>query len=207
MHPENCFAERPSGACNLKKDTKSLWGHEFYDICFPNINAFIQSMKTPLTRSATKCSKMAIDAVQGNGPKKQSNHLYYNYNYNFNRTARAFPEKDIVVVRQEYLWDDMRHIEDLLGGDPTRKFEYEGRIITHGSEKFRYKADLDPDLISILCCTIPDEIFVYTSILHQALNLEYQQKKNSIAVLLSKCKAKSLKDLSLQCGWNSQVIS
>lgn len=203
MHPDNCFAERPSGACNLKKDSNP-WGHNFYDVCFQEIDAFVQSMKAS---PSTDCSKLAIEAVQGNGPKAQSNHLFYNFLYNFNRTVRAFPEKDIMAIRQETLWDDMRSIEQLLGGDPTRKFEHEGPVITHGSEKFRYKANLNPALIPNLCCSIPNEILVYANIVQRALNLNNAQKQASLSALLVKCKQGSLKTLSSQCGWTNQDIS
>jgi hypothetical protein len=206
MNPQNCVPERPSGACNLKKDTSSSWGQDFFDTCFPDVNTFVESMQSPLLQSATNCSQLAIEAVQGNGPKAQSNHLYYNYHYNFNRTVRAFPDRDMVVVRREMLWDDMRSIEKLLGGDPSRKFEHEGPVITHGSEKFRYKAALDSSLVPSLCCTIPNEILVYVHVLHRAVNLDALQKKSSIAALLSKCQANSLKSLFRQCNWKTDKI-
>lgn len=206
MNPQNCIPERPSGACNLKKDSSTTWGKEFFELCFHSVDTFVRSMKSPLIQASINCSLLAIEAVQGNGPKAQSNHLYYNYHYNFNRTVRAFPGRDIVVVRRESLWDDMRSIETLLGGDTARKFEHEGPVITHGSEKFLYKARLDSALVASLCCTIPDEVLVYVNVLSRALNLDVVQKEASITALLSKCKADSFKSLFEQCRWNTDNI-
>eukprot|EP00980_Cylindrotheca_fusiformis_P014379 scaffold3827_cov179-Cylindrotheca_fusiformis.AAC.43 len=206
MHPQNCIPERPSGACNLKKDTSIPWGHDFFEICFQTVDAFVQSMQSSTTTSSTNCSQLAIDAVQGNGPKAQSNHLYYNYMYNFNRTIRAFPHRAIVVVRRETLWEDMRSIEILLGGDGSRKFEHEGPVITHGSEKFLYQAVLDPSLIPTMCCAIPGEILVYFHVLSRAVNLDPQQKEYSRALLLSKCQANSVEALVTQCRWNKDSL-
>jgi len=160
MHPKNCFPERPSGACNLKKEN-STWGREFYNYCFQEINDFVISLTKPRIMYQIDCSKMALETVKGKGPESQSNHLHYNYNYNYNRTARAYPAKDIMVIRQEHIWDDMRSIEKFLGGDPRQHFENQGPIMRHGSDKFDYKAVVNPDLLPSLCCAIPNEYVGY----------------------------------------------
>ncbi|KAL3943923.1 MAG: hypothetical protein SGBAC_002000 [Bacillariaceae sp.] len=150
------------------------------------------------------CSTMAIRALEGNGPKVQSNHLYFNYFYNYNRTVLNYPERDVWVVRQESLWPDLKQIETLLGGDGTRKFEHEGPIITHASEKFVYKvqtANLNPTHLPAVCCTMRDEVLVYVYLLQKAFNLEIVQKQTSMKSLLSKCGANSLHALSNSCGW------
>ena len=199
MHPQNCFPERPSAACNLKKENPE-WGNEFFTECFPDINEFVRSMGS---EGNDRCSKVAIETVQGKGPEAETNHLYYNFKYYFNRTVNEFPQKEVMVIRQEKLWEDMRRIERILGGDPSWSFETQGQIVTHGSEKFRYKARLDESLIPVLCCVIPNEIFVYTNLLSRAINLAPPEKKFPISRLLFKCNARSLNDLAFQCGWRT----
>jgi hypothetical protein len=201
MHPQNCLPERPSAACNLKRENNS-WGLDFYHECFPEVNKMFRSIQTPLVVGSINCSQMALETIQGNGPEGPSNHMFFNYYYLANKTVLLYPKKDVMVVRQEMLWDDLRRIEQLLGGDPMRSFETEGPIVTHGSEKFLYRAKLDPTLVPTLCCAIPKEIRTYIELLDQSKNLESRHKKYSIKNLLSKCQTESLPALSTRCGWH-----
>lgn len=200
MHPLNCLSERPSAACNLKKGNQT-WGGLFYQTCFPDVGEFFRSVQVPLLVEDFDCSALALETIQARGPKGPTNHLFFNYQYYANRTTWRFPQKDVVVVRQEMLWDDLRRIESWLGGDPLRSFETEGPIINHGSDKFKYRAKLDPLLIPPLCCVIPNEIQIYNDLLDRAVNLEDRHKKFSIQNLLSKCKVDSITTLATQCGW------
>jgi hypothetical protein len=205
MHPQNCLPERPSAACNLKKENPT-WGMQFFEHCFPEVNDMVRSIKVPLVAESTNCSEIALETIQGKGPEGPTNHLFFNYQFYANRTTVLHPEKDVVVVRQEMLWDDLRRIERLLGGDQFRPFEKEGPVVNHGSDKFHYRAILDPSLIPSLCCLIPNEIMTYKNLLDRAINLETRHKKYSINSLFSKCKVDSLQTLSTQCGWlESQV--
>jgi len=224
MHPLNCSPERPSGACNLKIDKSSTWGVDFFQTCFPTIDRMLEALQPasssflssvtaavagePSNSNGNKnnvdCVTMVTQALQGNGPRVQSNHLYFNYFYNYNRTILNHPQRDVWVVRQESLWPDLKQIETMLGGDGRRKFEHEGPIITHASEKFPYKiqtANLNPVHLPVLCCILRDEILVYAYLLHNAVNLEAVQKTTSMSNLLSKCRADSLRSLSNSCGW------
>mmetsp|Transcript_8814 Transcript_8814/g.21099 ORF Transcript_8814/g.21099 Transcript_8814/m.21099 type:complete len:404 (+) Transcript_8814:175-1386(+) len=232
MHPLNCSPERPSGACNLKKDTSSTWGVDFFQTCFPTMDRLLDVLQPASSSSSNlpslteaaggtgsnqaanttnannvDCATMAIRALQGNGPRVQSNHLHFNYFYNYNRTILVYPERDVWVVRQESLWPDLKQIETLLGGDGSRKFEHEGPIITHASEKFPYKiktADLNAAHLPAVCCTMRDEVLVYAYLLHNAVNLEAVQKQTSMNNLLSKCGVNSLQELSNTCGWKNK---
>lgn len=129
--------------------------------------------------------------------------MFYNYHYYINRTVAQYPEKAVVAIRQEMLWDDLRSIEQLLGGSPLHPFETEGPVMFHGSDKFLYRAQLDPTLIPLLCCSIPREISAYVQILSRALNLEARQKSISLNYLLQQCRAASMTELKTQCRWNA----
>lgn len=206
MHPLNCSPERPSGACNLKKDTSTTWGVDFFQTCFPTMDRLLDVLQPASSNGngEVDCAGMVTEALQGNGPKVQSNHLYFNFFYNYNRTALLYPQRDVWVVRQEFLWPDLKQIETLLGGDGRRKFEHEGPIITHASEKFPYKiqtSNLNPAHLPAVCCVMRDEILVYAYLLKNAVNLEPVQKKTSMNNLLSKCRSGSLRSLSNTCKW------
>jgi len=129
--------------------------------------------------------------------------MYYNYQYYANRTITQYPNRKTLVVRQESLWDDLRSVESYLGGDPHHPFETQGPTITHGSERFRYRARLDPMLVVQLCCAIPKEISTYTLLLKKASNLGIEQKASSLKALFHGCGSSSLKDLTTRCGWDT----
>lgn len=72
MHPENCFPDRPSAACNLKKGDNP-WGIAFYRRCFPTINDFVRSMgvvvgRESMIQDTTNCTALALETVRGEGP-------------------------------------------------------------------------------------------------------------------------------------------
>ena len=216
MHPLNCSPERPSAACNLKKGNNP-WGLRFYEQCFPRVDDLFRSIQALNLSEASantndhnnnnnNCSDFALETIQGRGPEGASNHMFYNYQYYSNRTTFRYPEKDVVVVRQEMLWDDMRRIEGLLGGDPNYPFETQGKIDNHGSDKFLYRAKLDPSLVPPLCCFLSNEIIVYNNLLERALNLEPRHKEYSIKTLFSKCRVDSLQTLSSRCGWRPSEL-
>ena len=205
MHPKNCLADYPSGACNLKKGNNS-WGFTFYHQCFPDVNDLFQSIQTPLMVGSTNCSQLALNTVRGYGPEGASNHMYYNYFYYTNRTTTLNPERDVVIVRKENLWNDMRNIEKLLGGSRSRQFEMEGPVVSHGNEKFVYKAIVHPNLIPSMCCAVSDELEIYLKLIAMAKNLDEPDKMHSIQSLLSKCHSQSLHQLSSTCGVHSRRL-
>jgi hypothetical protein len=186
------------------------------------------------TKDKNTCSAMALDTVQGRGPPGPSNHLFFNYNFYAKRTLvpiassnasdptamssssssssqRLLGEggttKTIVVVRQEALWDDLRSIEAMLGGNRYRSFETEGPVVTHGSEMFPYKAVADPTLIPILCCAISNELGIYVDLIQRAQNLEPTQRLDSIRRLQSKCGVLNDNDTSGNDGDNGPTAA
>jgi Sulfotransferase family len=72
MHPENCFADRPSAACNLKQATNP-WGVNFYSTCFPDVNDFARSIgKDSILKHGMNCTAFALQTVRGEGPAGMS---------------------------------------------------------------------------------------------------------------------------------------
>ena len=74
MHPNNCFADRPSAACNLKKDSNP-WGITFYRNCFPDVNDFARSLGQDLIVHDINCSALAMQTVWGEGPAGMTSEL------------------------------------------------------------------------------------------------------------------------------------
>jgi hypothetical protein len=207
MHPSNCLPDRPSAACNLKKeDSIESWGHSFFHVCFNQVDDVIRSLQVPTSVNGTDCSALALDAVRGHGPEGPSNHLFFNYHFYANRSIIPHANKDVMVIRQEMIWEDLRRIEGLLGGNHRRPFETDGPIVTHGSELFPYKAKLSNTLIPNLCCAIENEITVYVDLIRRALNMAREEKVFSTNKLFRKCAADSLSTLSRNCHWNGKIV-
>jgi hypothetical protein len=218
MHPKNCLQNQPSAACNLKRGNNT-WGVRFYHDCFPTVNDFVRSLTRQEQHkigqeelapdhgnyATASCSKMALDTLQGKGPDGPTNHMFYNYLFLANLTTMVHPNKEIMVVRQESLWDDMRRVEGILGGNPMRPFETEGPVVTHGSEKFPHRATLDPFLVPLLCCALNKEIHVYMELLTRAINIDLSEKQHAIKRLSGKCNVDSLKALSTKCHSEEQL--
>jgi hypothetical protein len=131
--------------------------------------------------------------------------MHFNYVRLTNQTTLQHPEGEVMVVRQEFLWDDLRGIEALLGGNSGRPFEMEGPTVTHGSERFKYHAVLVDSVVPTMCCALQDEIKMYAALLSTAVNLNAQQRQDSVESLLAKCKVGSLHDMSIQCLHHSNA--
>jgi len=213
MHPRNCLPDRPSAACNLKKKDSDgyQWGQDFFQTCFPTIDDVAQSLR--ISRVVPRrqhdddkdvdvhvdCSALARDAIQGSGPEGPSNHLFFNYKYYADRTMQPHPSTPIFVVRQEFIWADMRRIETMLGGDSHHPFETEGPVITHGTELFPYKSELSAHLASFVCCAMLNEIETYANIVEASMNLNGNERAQTIQMTMDRCNADSYEQLKQMC--------
>mmetsp|Transcript_35066 Transcript_35066/g.40571 ORF Transcript_35066/g.40571 Transcript_35066/m.40571 type:complete len:255 (+) Transcript_35066:169-933(+) len=199
QHPEN--SNNNCKRMELRKDTGFLF--LFYCQCFLHVDNFVSSLQqnaseilqvNKITNETFACSQLAKVIINPQGksiidhkPCSRYGHIAMNYGHFYHQTSAKFPRKDIVSIRTEYLWDDLQHLEHLLGGNATVTKDTQFTE-THGSEHFRLKRELtDPSLLQVLCCAIEQEVKLYSELLKRAINIKEWQKRESLEALSKRC--------------------
>ena len=204
MHPANCnrVLNRHSTACNTnrtivatvkKNETGSDWAANFF-ACFSNINELASSLYTAGSNNSSSvedgCSQIAWRTLVGEG-SRSSKHAFYNYAYYWNRTLDSnYGENEVLVVRTESLWQDMRRVEDMFHvSEPASKhpFVQQSNNVTHGSEGHRQQEKLSSQSRQHLCCALVHELAIYRNIIQRASNLEEPEKRQTLQRLHQQC--------------------
>lgn len=168
----------------------------FYSTCFPTINDLARTLSgaevsrtnadEKFVKWAGDCSKVGRDVLQGNGHENINSHLSMNYHHYYKLTAEKHPNKEILVARTEHLWEDLKGLDQALGG--TGNFQHEGIRHTHGSESYTIRgSDLDEQSTHALCCALHKENQYYQDLLTRAANLDQESKDQTMQVLYQQC--------------------
>jgi hypothetical protein len=197
-----CFANVEEFALALKSESDK----DLSIVVKPNTN----------TTTGRTCQEIARSGVAGqvwggehqrymefyaNGgilPYPDESHLFFNHMYYAESTIHAYPDKEVMVVRTEHLWEDLQGIESILGGGTINKDDYKDQ--THGSEQ-ALKGSLSKDGARALCCSLEDELRIFIEVLELASNLDDSKKKQAMNNLYERCGVSSFTDLGCICGW------
>lgn len=167
--------------------------------------------------SGTRCATLAQRTFQGNWSHLEipfAAHMIANYQHYYQQipenaaaaaaTATISSTQTItpvlLVVRTDFLWDDIKKIDQSLGG--TGDFgEMEGRAVTHGSQHHVHKKDdLPNEFVQLLCCQLMDEMQVYHTIIQKAANWDESTRQLEWDRALSRCVVTSWFELITACA-------
>lgn len=169
----------------LKDATKFKFHDRFYKECFPD---GLDDMVNVLRKNTKPtCTPLGMNALTGR-TLQGGWHFMYNYTHYKNYTMDQSPDHAVAVVRTEHLWDDIVHLDKLLGGSGNFGNKV-GSKHTHGSENYTvsYDDDLSISNTMFLCCLIYKDLESYQIMILRALNLEYGQKLDVLNDLLNRC--------------------
>jgi hypothetical protein len=100
----------------------------FYEKCFPTIEDLamvlkngtwfnisksfeVQDYRNPNNTNTIDCYSLGIKTlVLGEGHTTQNTHLNLNYEFYASETIRKYPDREVLVVRTENLWDEIDHL-------------------------------------------------------------------------------------------------
>ena len=206
-NPANCQKkEAIAQNCQIDRYYREGWVHDFFKICFATATSFIHSLRDPDWRSdvetttGIRCNKLAWMGILGFAPPDQSTHLHYNYAFYKNSTYSNYPGKETMVVRTEYLWEDLTSVERYLGGSTVFDSKRYDIDVTHGSHAYKLKASLNRDSQQVLCCAIQDEISIYVDLIKRAVNLNASAQETSLKSLAARCNVTHLRMLKKTCN-------
>ena len=113
--------------------------------------------------------------------------MYYNMHHYTVETIDEYPDKEVLVVRTESLWKDVKDLDIMLGGKGTFG-EIEGTRDSHGSEHYkRSNTTFSTSDYGLLCCALSNEMDLYRRLVELAVNLNTAAKQHTIASTTRKC--------------------
>lgn len=111
--------------------------------------------------------------------------------------------KPVLVLRTEYLWEDVLALNTALGGSDSELETVRGGQETHGSELYSSQKKSPTELVGAgnlqyLCCALLPDMLAYRDIV-KAVNLSPTQKQQTYQITLSQCQVDSWEDLETKC--------
>ena len=157
----------------------------FYKHCFPE--GFDQLVENLRNGTNSDCATMGVDALLGK-TTKGGLHFQFDYRHYRNYTLGQKPNHTVAVIRTEYMWDDVIHLDQLLGGKGNFG-KKEGFKFSHGSENYTapHGTDISVSNTVFLCCLIAQEIEYYQEMILMAVNLDDNRKLLSLSSVMNRC--------------------
>ena len=154
-------------------------------------------------------------------------HLIANLRANMNQFPFKPSEREVLVIRTEHLWDDLKHLDVLVGGTGNSFGVYEGHRITHrpppqqqeprhsSSAVVASSTESSPVTIaqprpSMLpsnhkqvghfCCALRDELEAYQYLINLASNLSERQKEDTLQSAVDRCGYQRWQEYRVACN-------
>jgi hypothetical protein len=214
LHPGNCGGDSEAMACSVHRSislSNNPWARDFFT-CFPTMEDLARglfskpSTSKELRRSSmtdgtislgiqnnlgvNHCSQLAWNTILGT--VLASGHFYYDHQYYWNQTLEQYPDKQVWVVRTEFLWADLQGIEQLFNATMNSNMSAWALDVKHGSEGHKRKGTLSDAGRRILCCALLDELLIYERLLEASANLDASDKNQSMSLVLQQCGSDSI---------------
>ena len=204
----NCAA-----AYQLERDADSFVG-QFFQACFPTVDdwALAVAAKQPSNGSLAtpECVELAITSLAGQLNERHvpiAAHMTANYQHYAAKTVTAHPDKEVLVVRMEHLWDDLKALDRQLGGTGNFGAQVEGFAYTHGSERYSSTGERVLDTsVQLFCCALQNELRIYRELLHAAVNLHEHDKRETTQAAALRCGWKSWEEMDRTCAEQSASL-
>jgi len=219
-------------ALKMLNEQPDSWIALFFGVCFPTFAAWVESVynftvqettiSTPSSsmasssnvNSESSCQHLAINSLQGRGMKLEeiplAAHLIANLRANINQFPFKPSEREVLVIRTEHLWDDLKHLDVIVGGTGNSFGVYEGQRITHRSplpqqqQQPRHASSTESSMVAMtqpshsifpsnhkqvgpFCCMLRDELEAYQYLINFASNLSKQQKEDTLQSAVDRC--------------------
>lgn len=177
----------------------------FYKECFPHgLDATVNTLRYEASKA---CKKLGVEVLRGEKFHGGGRHFRLNYEYYRRKTIDIRPNHAIAVIRTEQLWEDVIHLDGVLGG--TGDFgKSHGVKNNHGSDSYNvpYSADLSASNAIFLCCLIFKEMEAYQQLILRAVNLDDTQKRETLNHLLHRCQIKASENDPLNHPFQWQIF-
>ncbi len=199
----------------------------FYTKCFPTIEDLAIVLTNQLKHDETKfiempdknnpnvnrtinCYDLGRDVLGGRKVNLFNEHLQKNYKFYTDFTSTKYPEKEVLVIRTEHLWDDaeelnlaltdslvkdgavykMTHTDPESSSTSTSTSAFgkkKGHVFDHNSGKRPVRSGLSQEGKKIVCCHLSTENHLFEGLVRRAANLDEMEKEIYLDDLYNDC--------------------
>lgn len=181
-HPAFCISKQQTQkACQAAQDVarhKEGFASQFFVTCFPSPHNLSVAFTN---RMSKKCNKL-IHQVIGNKVKGcgfRETPFRYDIRYYTNKTIVQYPNKSVLVVRSQVIFEDLHDLELQLGGNGTFKIKETFHDKVLSDELTRHYGPL--------CWAMRKELYEYRRLLQLSVNLDPATKEATIASAANRC--------------------
>ncbi|CAJ1966762.1 unnamed protein product [Cylindrotheca closterium] len=189
-HPRNAEVYQ------LRQTKKQLYYGPLAYACFPKLEDFAQLMQGSSTNCnypyhqrdvvADDCTGLACAVLHGK--VRLFSHLFFNYRNILYTKLPMEPRRKIYVLRQEYMWDDWRQVNKLLG-------QTEEVVVPRDFSNLRNVSgivlpvtrDISVDGRQKLCVALTTEFEAYFKLLIFAININDVEFEKSLTLADANC--------------------
>ncbi len=163
----------------------------FFIECFPTIQHLADLLhsaehnKSGLSRLQQTCYDTAGRTLAGWGSVEGAPQLKMNYEFYNQMSMGRYPDRPVLVLRTEHLWEDLLNIDRILGG--SGHFDHVGRVYTHGSQSHSVRQGLSRRGKEIVCCYLAKEMHLYEALVRGAINLIPPEMNETIVDVYEQC--------------------
>lgn len=190
IHPKNCGSLSHETPCMTAKEIEGFpqgWTSRFFR-CFPDIFHLAEALRG--YHSNSTCETLAWRTIHGEIDRlavASAAHMIANYRHYIEQSLGRFPRLDVLAIRTDQLWSDLKSVDRLLGGNGT----FVGMEGTReNGSTFKKSAFHDTEA---LCCALLDEIQLYQLLIRRAVNLP--DKDRILQASVERCGKKSWREL------------
>ncbi len=208
-HPESCMkslGRQTKRACATRHHIRrhpDAKANVFFNQCFPTQKElpFIDGNLTGSNiHLSDNCLLLAKEVINGEHRLKGFKHMFYNMHHYTKATIDKHPERSVIVIRTESLWQDLKDLDIRLGGNGNFG-AIEGTRDSHGSEQYKKSnATFSVTDYGRLCCVIQKEMNIYRRLVELAVNLDEAETEATISRTASKCGFESWNELMNHCN-------
>jgi len=189
-HPQNAKVYQ------LQQTKKQLYYGPLVYACFPTLEDFAQLMQGSSTNCnypyrqnsivADDCAGLACAVLHGK--VRLFSHLFFNYRNILYTKLPTEPKRKIYVLRQEYMWQDWKQLNKLLG--QTKEV-----VVPKDSSNLRnisgialpITRNISTDGKQKLCLALKSEFEAYFQLLLLAINIDDSGFKKSLSIADTNC--------------------
>jgi hypothetical protein len=206
--PHNCIDSKKENKCKRRREAmiqnpNSHPRRFFYD-CFQKVEEMAQALDPTYVygnqiMNVSDCRALLREAFEIVGVSKNYGHLSAGYRFYTQQAQLEKHNKTVWAIRTEYLWQDVRRIDQAVGG--TGDFGHlEGVKNSHFSERFPDKTGLSESSSHLVCCALWPEMLAYRDIVERAANLNTTEKRETYQLTWHRCNVTSWEILEERCS-------
>jgi len=210
INPFNCVSEnnRISPNCAAANQLQNKPGgfvSQFFDLCFRTVEDWVYGAigkRANGEPALQACVDLAHKSLAGKLDWKDiplAAHMTANYQQYTSMTTRKFKSKEILVVRMEHMWDDLKSLDVWLGG--TGDFgRASGTKYSHGSETYGGSKSITVATAKLFCCALQSEMEIYLDLITSAANLLEVHKQQTRDAATARCGFASWDEMISHCA-------